>query len=84
MNDLMPRVEAIFRDVLDDADLQITPDSSPSNLRGWDSLAGINLITAVEQEFAIRITVTELSNANSVGDIVSLVHGKLGSATTKI
>jgi acyl carrier protein len=84
MNDLMPRVEAIFRDVLDDAHLEITPDSSPSNLEGWDSLASINLITAIEQEFAIRITVTELSNANSVGDILRLVDRKLGSATAKI
>jgi acyl carrier protein len=84
MNDLMPRVEAIFRDVLDDADLEITPDSSPSNLEGWDSLASINLITSIEQEFAIRITVTELSNANSVGDILRLVDRKLGSATAKI
>jgi acyl carrier protein len=33
----------------------ITEESSPDNLEGWDSLAHVQLILALEKEFAVTI-----------------------------
>lgn len=45
----------IFSDLLDVPQDSLTYKSSPDNLEKWDSLAQINLISALEEEFGSTI-----------------------------
>jgi acyl carrier protein len=78
MSDLLERLQPLFRDILDRSDLVITRDSSARNVEGWDSLAHINLVSSIEQEFHIRFALGELETLQNVGDMVDLMHRKLG------
>lgn len=80
MNEIMHRLEPIFRDVFDDPNLKIVGESNAESIPGWDSLAHINLVSAVESEFKIRFALSELQDLKNVGDMVSLMHGKLARA----
>jgi len=40
---------------------------------GWDSLAHINLIVAVEKAFRVSFTTKEVRGLANVGDLVQLV-----------
>ena len=42
-------MQEVFRDVLGEPDLVLTPQSHASSVEGWDLLAHIDLITAIEQ-----------------------------------
>jgi acyl carrier protein len=77
MNDILTALQPIFRDVLDDPKLQITRESSAQTVGGWDSLAHINLISAIEQEFRIRFALGELEELKNVGDMIDLMEKKL-------
>jgi acyl carrier protein len=77
MADVLSRLQPIFHDVLDDPKLVITRDSSALNVEGWDSLAHINLITAIEQEFHIRFALGELNDLKNVGEMIDLMHRKM-------
>lgn len=79
MNDVLSGLQPIFRDVLDDPKLQITRQSSAANVKGWDSLAHINLVTAIEQEYGIRFALGELEELKNVGEMIDLMEQKLAA-----
>jgi acyl carrier protein len=67
----LPRLQRIFRDVLDIPDLKIYPAVSPADLPGWDSVATVQIVLAVEQEFSIRLSTATVANIKSVADLIS-------------
>lgn len=79
MTDLA-QLEPIFRDVLDQPDLALTRESSGYTVDGWDSLAHINIVAAIEEQFGIRFALGELQELKNVGEMVDLINRKLGTA----
>jgi len=57
--------------------LNLTRESNASNVAGWDSLAHINLISAIEQQFGISFTLGELQELKNVGEMIDLMERKL-------
>jgi len=77
-NTLLAELQPIFRDILDQPDLVLTRDSSAKNVEDWDSLAHINLVTAIEKKFKIRFALSELQGLKNVGEMIDLMIVKLG------
>ena len=80
MDEILDKLQPIFRDVLDDARLVVTRESSAETVYGWDSLAHINLVTAIECEFRIHFALGELQDLKNVGDMIDLMARKLAAA----
>jgi len=74
---MLSQLEPIFRDILDNSRLNLTRESNASNVAGWDSLAHINLISAIEQQFGIGFTLGELQELKNVGEMIDLMERKL-------
>jgi acyl carrier protein len=75
------RVRRIIADVFDLPLEQVAPASSPDTVEGWDSLQHLNVVLALEQEFALQFTPEEIEQMLSVELIADLVEEKLGAAT---
>lgn len=73
-DDVLARVQDVFRAELDDEALVITPDTSQKNLKGWDSLAHIRLVSGIENEFDIQFNLTEIEQITSVRQFVQLIR----------
>ena len=71
-------VEGIFRDFFRDESLVIQSDTTAKDIEGWDSLAHITLIVAIEKKFGIKFKLAELHDVRNVGDILALVKTKTG------
>ena len=71
-------VEGIFRDFFRDESLEIQSDTTAKDIEGWDSLAHITLIVAIEKKFGIKFKLSELHDVRNVGDILALVKTKTG------
>jgi acyl carrier protein len=71
---ILGRVQDVFRTELDDDDLVIGPDTSQKNLKGWDSLAHIRLVSGIENEFDIQFNLTEIEQITSVRQFVQLIQ----------
>lgn len=78
MDETLARLQPIFQDVLDNPKLVITEKSSGENVDGWDSLAHINIVSAIEQDFKIRFALGELEQLKNVGEMIVLMKKKLG------
>jgi len=63
----------IFQNVFDDDDLIITNFTTAKDINGWDSLAHIRLIVAIEKSFQIRFSANEISKLENVGEMVDLI-----------
>ncbi len=66
----------IFRNVFDNDNLLINPSTTAQEVDGWDSLAHIRLIVAIEKFFNIHFSAAELSEIENVGQIAELILGK--------
>ena len=77
MNDeIFDSVTEVFRDVFDDENLIITPETNASTIADWDSYNHINLIVALETRFEVSFTTKEIGSMTCVEDLLSLLDGK--------
>jgi acyl carrier protein len=77
----LERVRHIIADLFQRPVAQITPATSPDSLAGWDSLQHLNLVLALEQEFALQFAPEEIEQMLSVELIADLIEEKLSAAT---
>ncbi|SHH71935.1 acyl carrier protein [Bradyrhizobium erythrophlei] len=71
---ILARVQDVFRAELDDEELVIGPDTSQRNLKTWDSLAHIRLVSGIENEFDFQFNLTEIEQIMSVRQFVQLIE----------
>jgi len=74
--EILDKLQPIFRDVLDDDRLVITFKSNANNTPNWDSLSHINLIQTIESDFKVKFALGELQDLKDVGDLVALIQKK--------
>lgn len=79
MDSILETLQSIFREILDQPDLQLTRKSNASNVQDWDSLAHINLVTAIENRYKIKFALGELQDLKDVGDMIDLIEVKLSA-----
>jgi len=73
----MYRLTQVCRDTFDDEELRITPETTPDDVEGWDSVAQVELVMAVEAEFDVSLSLDEVASIASIGDILKVLanHG---------
>lgn len=74
---LIERLTEVFKDVFDDDSLILSQELSAKDIVDWDSLMHVTLILAVEREFSIRLTSSEVTRLKNVGDFIELIEKKL-------
>jgi len=75
--DVLANLTGVFRDVFDDDSLVITPQTTATDIPGWDSFAHINLIIATEGLFKIKFKTSEIESLRNVGHLVEVISAKL-------
>lgn len=75
--DVYERLTDVFRDVFQDDDIVLFPEMTAADVDGWDSLANIRLILAVETAFSIRLSAAQAASLAKLGDLVSLIASKI-------
>lgn len=73
-DEIMAIVVDIIRDVFDDPDLIVTDATNASMVAQWDSTAQINILMAVEEQFAIELSSREMDGLQNVGDLVAAIE----------
>jgi len=67
----------IVRESLDDDSITLQPEMTAAEVKGWDSVAMVAIIVAVEQRFGVRLRSKEIDKVACVGDMVALIHSKV-------
>ena len=72
LNILINLSSSIFEIPVSDIDIE----SSQDNIKGWDSLATIKLITELEKEFSIQFDIMEIVELTSIDRVVDILKNK--------
>lgn len=74
MEDILERVNKIFRVVFGKEDLIVTEKTNADDIEEWDSLQHINIIAMIEKEFDIVFDIDQIVSMENVGDIVRIIE----------
>ena len=74
MNDVHERLVSCFASVFPDLDANAVRGASTRSVPGWDSLATVNLVTLIEEEFGVTIPADDLPALTSFAHTLSWLH----------
>lgn len=70
-------LQEIFRDIFDDDELELTPETNADDIDDWDSLTHMQLIVQIEKKYNIKFSTAEIKKAANVGEFVEIIKEKL-------
>jgi acyl carrier protein len=70
------RVAKVFSEVLGVSPSQITDETSPDNTPQWDSMAAMNLVVAIEDEFDVRLSTAEIVSMRNIAIVRKVLSTK--------
>jgi acyl carrier protein len=73
MESILERLTEIFREVFENDELVISPQTTAKDIEGWDSLMHVTLIVNVENAFGVRFSSTKVAGLKNVGELVDLI-----------
>jgi len=74
---IINKLTDIFRDVLENEEIVLQPQTTAEDIAEWDSLNHIQLVVAIEKAYKIKFTTAEIQNWKSVGEMVDSINTKL-------
>ena len=76
-NEILKRVEEIFREELEQEDLVLSDETTADDVDGWDSLSHVQLVAAMEEAFGIEFKSREILSWDNVGDLIDSIKKKV-------
>jgi acyl carrier protein len=77
-HEILARVSAVIGEVLEIDDLALDLATTASEVEDWDSIATVEIVVALEQEFSIRFRTGEMAAFAKVGDLVRTIAERAG------
>lgn len=75
----MERLTEVFRTVFGDDELEVEDGLTADQVEDWDSLANVNLMFAVEEEFGVRFRDHEFGEFTDVGGLRRYLEERVGA-----
>ena len=76
------RLKQVILKVLAMSDFNMQDDTTANMVPNWDSISHVNVILAIETEYAIKFRGIEILRVKNLGELQRLVDSKLAAKTT--
>ncbi len=74
---IIERLSELLGEVLADDEVSLRPETTAKDVPGWDSLANVRFILAVQQAFKVRLAAGEVGRLKCVGDLASIIEQRI-------
>lgn len=71
------RFTLLLRDLADNNSIVLTDAMTADDVEEWDSLLHVKLLIAMESEFSVRFSTTEINGPRNVGEVYDMLERKL-------
>lgn len=75
--EIFEKLTVIFRDVMDNDEIDLKEETTAEDIEEWDSLAHIQLIEKIETVFGVKFSAKEMLSWDNVGEFVDSISNKL-------
>ena len=76
-NEILNKVTEIGKELFEDDDLVLKEETVAADVEGWDSLAHLQFVGQIEDEFKIKFTMCEVQGFKNVGDLLDTMEKRL-------
>lgn len=76
-NEILKRVEEIFREELGQNNLELNDETTAEDVDGWDSLSHVQLVAVMEDAFGIEFSSREILSWDNIGDLIDSIQKKV-------
>ncbi|MDT3427997.1 acyl carrier protein [Paenibacillus forsythiae] len=76
MTDSNNKLKLLLTDIFMMEEVLYLDDNGPDQIEGWDSLATVSMAVALQQEFGHHMTIEEVVNIRTIGDIKDYLRSK--------
>jgi len=73
---IIAKVQEIFKDILDEEEIELKDNTTANDVDNWDSLTHILLVVAIEKAFKIKFTSKEILSWKNVGEMIDSIQAK--------
>lgn len=74
---VIERLTEVFRAVFGDDTIVVDDNTTAEDIPEWDSLANVNLMFAVEQEFSLRFRDDDFAGFANVGELRGFLEDRV-------
>jgi acyl carrier protein len=72
--EIYSKLRDVFVDVFDDDSIALSPETTASDVDGWDSLTHVRLLMTIQKSFKIKFTTSEIGKLQNVGDLARRIQ----------
>lgn len=72
-DEILPNLTQLFRDVFDDQNIVLRPETTADDIAGWDSMSQVRLAVEIERRFGIKIKSAKMEELRSVRGMLDLI-----------
>lgn len=69
-----PKFNALVAEIFELEEGAVKDDLTPETVDLWDSLSQLRLVTTLEEEFGIRLSMDEIESIQSIGGLREIVR----------
>ena len=73
---LTKRLQSLIAEMLDLPEAEVTRDTRRADTGNWDSLNHLQLVTAIEREFGVKLSMDEIAAINTAGNLQDIVASR--------
>jgi acyl carrier protein len=71
--DIISRLREVLASFFNNPGLAVDASTTARDVRGWDSLANVELMVEVEEAFGIRFRTGEVAGLKNVGELAAVI-----------
>ncbi len=72
-SEILTKLQDIFRDFFDNPELNLEPDTVGDDIEEWDSVAHIQLIFEIEEQFGVQFEADDIHQLNSISILIDRI-----------
>jgi len=76
---ILDRLVAVFRETLDDPELELNRETTAEDVEDWDSVSNIQLMVSVERSFGLKLRTGEIAGLRNVGELADVIARRLNA-----
>ncbi len=75
--EILRKIELVITDFFNLKNFVCAESTSAADIEGWNSFSHLPLMSKIEEAFSLRFSFIEITDFNTVGDIVNCIQKKL-------
>jgi acyl carrier protein len=67
----------VFRQVLEDDKIELTPQTTAEDVEGWDSMNHVFILVELEKRLGVKFQAAEMEELKNIGEMATLIQQKM-------